>query len=111
MISEKDLQEAIAECKGVRNPSANTCMKLAAYYTIKDHLFGDEQISTQTTPKNIPSYSFADEPVNYIGESEFSQIIKGKNINDVLAVIDELMDTLNMINPRLYEGVMTKLLQ
>ncbi len=43
MITEHDLQEAIAECQGKRNPDANTCIKLAAFYTIKEHLF----------PKNI----------------------------------------------------------
>lgn len=103
MITEKDLQEAIAECQGVRNPNANTCLKLAAYYVIKDHLFGKE-----------PSYSYAAGPepemVEYNSDSEFSKIIKGKDINEVLSIIDELMETLHVINPRLYEGVITKLL-
>ena len=41
MITEKDLQEAIAECQGERNPNANTCIKLAAFYTIRNELFGN----------------------------------------------------------------------
>lgn len=104
MITEKDLQEAIAECQGIRTPNANTCLKLAAYYTIKDHMF--EKTSEA-------SYSYAAGPnpnmIEYTSDSEFSKIIKGKEINDVLSVMDELMDTLNVINPRLYEGVITKL--
>lgn len=40
MITDQALQEAIAECNGKKNPDANTCMKLAAYYTIRDHLGG-----------------------------------------------------------------------
>ena len=44
MITENDLQEAIAECEGVRNPTANTCLKLAAFYTIKDKLYPEPQI-------------------------------------------------------------------
>ena len=43
MITEKDLQEAIAECEGQRNPNANTCVKLAAFYIIKDHLFPQQE--------------------------------------------------------------------
>ena len=39
MITEQDLQAAIAECEGVRNPTSNTCLKLAAYYTIKDKMY------------------------------------------------------------------------
>ena len=42
MITEKDLQDAIAECQGERKPNANTCIKLAAYFTIYDHLFPKE---------------------------------------------------------------------
>lgn len=105
MITEKDLQEAISECQGIRNPNANTCLKLAAYYTIKDHMF-------EKTPG--VSYSYAAGPntdtIEYNSDSEFSKIIKGKETNEVLSVMDELMDTLNAINPRLYEGVITKLL-
>ena len=41
MIREEDLQEAIAECQGQRNPNANTAIKLAAFYTIRRELFGE----------------------------------------------------------------------
>ena len=111
MITEKDLQEAIAECNGVRNPNANTCLKLAAYYTIKDHLYDDND----TSGSEIPSYSYAAEPVQpiqsvtYNGNSEFAQIIKEQNIDHIIEVIDELMDTIKIINPRLYDGVIIKL--
>ena len=54
MITEKDLQEAIAECEGQRNPNANTCIKLAAFYTIRQHMFGEDQISE--------AHSFASQP-------------------------------------------------
>ena len=40
MITERDLQEAIAECNGERNPNANTCIKLAAFLTIQKEMFG-----------------------------------------------------------------------
>lgn len=107
MITEKDLQEAIAECHGVRNPNAQTCIMLAAYYTILDH------IRTQTEPP-VDGYSFdAGEPVeNYIeyySDTEFSQAINGLRSADVWPVIDELMTTLQALNPRLYAGVMRRI--
>ena len=105
MITEKDLQEAIAECQGERNPNSRTCLKLASYYIIKDHLFNKQELPT-------PSYSYSNGPttITYDGDSEFLQVLKSKNIDDILPILDELMTTLNVINPRLYEGVMTKLL-
>ena len=56
MITEKDLQEAIAECQGQRNPNANTCIKLAAFYTIRRELFGEEKDAGM-----LPGYSYAGE--------------------------------------------------
>ena len=53
MITKHDLQEAIAECEGQRNPTANTCIKLAAFYTIKQHLFPDEEFNYSFAP--VPS--------------------------------------------------------
>lgn len=104
MITEKDLQEAIAECQGQRNPNASTCIKLAAFLTIKEALYGK---------KEIPTYSYASEPqtnvVEYQGESEFAQEIAGRNQEDIWSIMDELMDVIKATNPRLYAGVMRKI--
>ena len=103
MITRADLQSAIAECKGKRNPDAKTCIMLAAFYTIQREMFGDEQ----------PAYSFAPAPnrnIIYIGsDSEFARAVDGKNQEDILPVIDELMTTLNIVQPKLYNAVMDKL--
>lgn len=102
MITEKDLQEAIAECEGVRNPNASTCMKLAAFYTIKRELFGERD--------QTPSYSYAaPQAVGYISGTEFAERISGLDPVDVMGVMDELMTTLQIVNPRLYDSVMRKL--
>lgn len=107
MITEKDLNEAIAECQGTRNPNANTCMKLAAFYTILDHIQPQEEVLPMS------SYSYAPPTqrttVQYTSESDFAQMIQDKNYDDVLAVMDELMTTLSILNPSLYNGVLRKL--
>lgn len=105
MITEQDLIEAIAECQGERNPNANTCIKLAAYLTIKENLFPKEVVE-------VPTYSYAMEPVvneSYFSKSDFSQTVKEKGIERSFPVIDELMDTLIYINPKLYDSVMRKI--
>lgn len=104
MITEKDLQEAIAECEGQRHPNSATCIKLAAFLIIREHMFGQPQ-----------SYSYASDPmptpahVEYQSETEFADIIRGKSIEDVLAVFDELMSTLSLVNRGLYESVLRKI--
>ena len=107
MITEKDLQEAIAECQGQRNPNASTCIKLAAFLTIQKELYGEKQESP------IPSYSYASEPrepiIDYGGESEFARLVDGKRQDFVMPVMDELMDVLMATQPRLYDGVLRKL--
>ena len=105
MISENDLIEAIAECQGERNPTANTCIKLASYLTIKRYLYPSENEPEQ-------SYSYAMPMVvdeNYYTDSEFSQKVKDIGMDKAYPVIDELMSTLIYINPKLYESVMRKL--
>lgn len=108
MITEQDLREAIAECQGVREPNANTCIKLAAYYTILEHM-----TSTQGhAPAELPMYSYSPmsaDTIDYTGESDFAKKINGMNCYDVLNVVDELMDTIAVLNPGLYNGVMRKL--
>lgn len=114
MITEHDLQEAILECQGTRNPTATTCIKLAAFLIIKRELYPEKNEQAPEPFKEPPTvYSYAPpEPagtVTYDSGTEFSRLVDGQPMEDVLSVIDELMDVLHTINPRLYDGVMRKL--
>lgn len=108
MITQQDLQEAIAECKGVKNPNASTCIKLAAFLTIQREMYG------QAEPPAMQSgygYSFdaGVSGIGYYGDTEFARMIEGRSADDVFPVIDELMTTLQVINPRLYAAVLRKI--
>ena len=103
MIKENDLIDAIAECQGERNPNANTCSKLAAYYTILREIRGTEPVTGE--PRKDYSY---DAPP-YESGSEFGQIVASKDMQSVMAVVDEIMETLRVFNPRLYDAAMRKL--
>lgn len=105
MITEKDLQEAIAECQGQRNPNANTCIKLAAFLTIQREMFGSNDPA--------PAFSYAAPiDVSYIdfkSNSEFAEIINGRKAEEIWPIMDELMMTLQAIQPRLYKAVIRQL--
>ena len=113
MITEHDLEQAIAECQGERNPNANTCIKLAAFYTIRNELFGKTEQLGET--RMIPEYSYAAAPepventIDYYSDTDFSRAIDGRNPADIWPVMDELMSTVRTLMPRLYDGVMTRL--
>lgn len=93
LITREDLLEAIEKCQGQKNPNANTCIKLAAYYTILDH-----------TPESPIGYSYASKPL-----TEFISIIRKKNLNEALLVLDNLMAELLEKEPNLYYAYMEEL--
>lgn len=106
MITEQALREAIAECQGERNPNRETCMMLAAFYTIQDHLYPIERYADVGK-----TYSYAEPPeqVRYNSGTEFSDAIRGLPTERVLQVMDEAMTTLQTLLPRLYNGIMRQL--
>ena len=107
MIKLQDLDAAIAECQGRRNPDAKTCMMLAAFYTIRREMFGEDKQPA------VQEYSFAPAPDRNIieidSDSEFARAIDGREQREIMPLIDELMQTLSIIQPRLYNAVMDKL--
>ena len=126
MITLQDLQAAIAECEGQRNPNANTCIKLAAFYTIKGHLFPEENERLTNPPGfsqigdrgiEIPSsYSYAPPPdsvettIAYKSDTEFGRLIDGRKASEVWPVIDELVsEAVRTLNPRLYDAFIRKI--
>ena len=98
MIKEQDLLEAIAECQGERYPDARTCIKLASYYTILNNIREESRVE-------------ASEQVRYGSGSAFGSAIADKNLSEVLAVIDELMDTIQVLMPKLYDATLERLIK
>lgn len=108
MITLRDIEEAIAECQGQRNPNANTCVKLAAYYTIRRELLGEEKDAEQ------PSYSYAPAPdpdpvVVNDGNDDFARMVDGRDQAEIWPILNEAMDTLQIVMPKLYTAVMDRL--
>lgn len=109
MITERDLQDAIAECQGERHPNANTCIKLAAYFTIYDHLYPKQAEQVEQVPQTV-FQTVDEEEVGDYGDTDFYRAIRGRKAEEVWQVMNDLMDTIQVINPRLYDGVMRQLM-
>ena len=110
MIKEQALREAIAEVQGKRNPNRDDCMMLAAFYIIQDRLYPEDQ------EREVSGYSTSPAPdverwSASIGEdaSEFLLTVRDKPPAQVLSILDELMQTIRAIYPRLYEATIREL--
>lgn len=108
MITLQDLTEAIRECEGQRSPNANTAMKLAAFYTIRNELYPEGQ------PVQIErGYSYdpppAAEVISYESATKFGQAVHGKDTAPVMAVLDDLMTVLQSAQPRLHRRIVNQI--
>ena len=103
MITREDLQAAIAECEGTRHPTASTCLKLAAFYTILNQMNGEEPVLEPAR------YSYASEPAIEYGNSEFGRLVKEKGMARCFPVLDEMMSAMLVVDPKLYQSTLRKL--
>ena len=100
MITEKELLNAIKECEA-EPITQSKISKLADFYIIYDHLFGNQ-------PKVNYTSSAHEEIIYTNGENEFTKAINGKSAQKVWEVLSELFEVLETINPRLCDAVYKK---
>lgn len=108
MITVDDLNEAIAELEGRRTPTSTDCIKLAAYYIIKDNL-------TPETPSEMPLYSRAEpqnapEIISYnFNNQALNDSLNGRTSDYAYWLLDELMTACSVLDMRLYSFIERKL--
>lgn len=105
MIALNELNEAIQECENSERHTYDMCIRLAALYIIREQLYSSDDAAQAKQVRTAESVQY----IGDFGDSEFMQSIKGKETEDVLHVIDELMSAIRIVNSRLYDGVMRKL--
>lgn len=97
MLTKRELLNAIKELEE-STPTYEKCKRLVTFYQLYDYMYGEPK-REERTERVVGAY----------GESEFMKVIAGKDIREVMGVMDELMSTLNVLNPNLYQGVLVKL--
>lgn len=101
MIAKTELEKAIDECEHLPISYQN-CEKLATFYAIYDHLYAEKE------PKEQKSV-YTETVIDDYGDSEFFMTIQGKDSKEVWKVLDELMSTLQVVNPKLYNATLRKI--
>lgn len=113
MITEKEIAQAIEEC--MREPvTGNKRAVLADLIIIQDYLFG-EPVQAQEAPQPMPMQSYSAPPMeqveNYIqttGDSEFLRAVDGRKADKVWKLIDELVEAVKILHPRMYTTFIDK---
>lgn len=101
MFSRGQLLEAIEELEASPATYQNA-EKLATFYTLYDHLYVKEEPVSRIE-------SIREVTIDRYGDSEFLKAITDKKSEDAWMVMDELMASLQMLNPRLYQATIDRL--
>lgn len=103
MFSKKELLEAIDELEASPATYQNA-EKLATFYSLYDHLYVEKEPMSRIE-------SVREVKIDRYGDSEFLEAITDKNPEDIWMVMDELMSTLQALNPRLYQATIDRIKQ
>ncbi len=103
MFSKRELLAAIDELEASPATYQNA-EKLATFYSLYDHLYVEKE------PMNRIE-SVREVTIDRYGDSEFLEAITDKNPEDIWMVMDELMSTLQALNPRLYQATLDRIKQ
>lgn len=119
MLDKAEIRKEIARLEYEESSYHNYAM-LADLYVIRQQMQEDEQGSRGTrlhaysgdpAPAVQAAASQAEVPqtVGSYGDSDFLRAVEGKDPSRVWTIMDELMDTLLLVNRRVYDSVMRKI--
>lgn len=103
MFSKRELLDAIDELEASPATYQNA-EKLATFYSLYDHLYIEKEPMSRIE-------SVREVKIDRYGDSEFLEAITDKNPEDIWMVMDELMSTLQALNPRLYQATLDRIKQ
>lgn len=101
MLTKSELLRAIDELEDAA-PTFENCQKMATFYTLLNALYR----SRDEEPKQI---SGPEEVISYHGDSEFLQSVEGIPADEVWAIMDELMEAIQVLQPKLYSSTLRRI--
>ena len=101
MFTKSELLDAIDELEASPATYQNA-EKLATFYLLYDHLYVTKEPEARIeSVEEVKIYRY--------GDSEFLQVISGQKSEDVWKIIDELMTTVRVLQPKLYQATIDKI--
>lgn len=103
MFSKGELLDAISDLE-MAPATFQNAEKLATFYTLYDHLYvKKEPINRIESTREVK--------IDNYGDSEFLQAVSGKKADDIWLIMEELMQTVQILQPRLYQATMDMIKQ
>lgn len=110
MLERRELDERIAEIVNKRNQTVGEIHDLAAFIIARDDLDKDKAVGSYGAEAPAPTAApIVETIIGDHGDSDFLQLIAGRDAGRVWAVIDGMMETLKVMEPRLYAGVIRRI--
>ena len=108
MLDRKEIDIEIARLE-YGESSYPAYAKLANLYTIRDRMDRQErQMPYEVSYSAAPAALEDSSVVGEYGDSDFLRAASGVDQHDAWAIMDDLMDTLNIVNRKIYDSVMRK---
>jgi flagellar motor component MotA len=101
MFSKSELLDAIEELE-MSPATYQNAEKLATFYALYDHLYVRKEPMERIESIN-------EVVVDDYGDSEFLQSVMGRKADQIWMVMDELMETVKVLQPKLYQAVIDKI--
>lgn len=114
MLDAAEIRKEIARLEYEESDYKNYA-KLADLYVIRKQMQEDEQGT-----RNIATFAYSGDPapapvtvqpdtVGEYGDSDFLRAVAEKDPSKIWPIVDELMDTLSVVNAKVYNSVMQKI--
>lgn len=97
---------AIREASDLDRTSLND---LANLYIVRDHLFGPKTREPEPYEMAYSMAAASESTIGNYGDSDFLRAIEGTDPERTWQIINELMDTLQVVNAKVYNSVMRKI--
>lgn len=83
---------------------------LANLYIVQDRMIGRQspEVEPVVSTFSDPITKGADVAGDY-GSTDFLLAVSGKSLQDLFEIMDDLMDTLRVVNQRSYDGIMRRI--
>lgn len=98
MIDYSEIEKTLLESEANYDTSFAALNKIAPLYCAMLY----KMLSSKTAVSQP-------EPLDVSGDSDFLSAVSGKNSVEIFAIMDELMETIKIVNSKLYLAVMKKL--
>ena len=98
MLDKAEIRKEIARLEYEESSYPNYA-KLADLYVIRDKMQEEEPAPVTAEPATVGEY----------GDSDFLLAVAGKDPARAWAVVDELMDTLSLVNRKVYDSMLRKI--